>query len=265
MQIDAKRIRRAFERSSVSYDSASGLQRDIAHALLDCVEKAVSSPERVLDVGCGTGYFTRLIRQEFVPSRVFAWDVACDALRGTKEARTHRLQAAESENLAYKSEYFDLVCSNACYQWSWDLSKSMEEAYRVLKPGGSFCFSIFGANTFYELRDSIETACSNGIFIKPASGDFIGLEELKALFSPAGFCDIEVKGYEAQRLYPGLFEFLKTLKKTGVNLSVVSGIKSLGWRRVLNSIETVYRERFSDNGYIPATYEVFIAKAKKPQ
>jgi len=263
MQIDAKRIRWAFERSAGSYDSASGLQRDVAHALLDCIGKTVNSPKKVLDVGCGTGYFTRLIKQELAPSRIFACDVACGALGDVEEVYARRFQAAEAENLPFKSGYFDLVCSNACYQWSWDLSKSIQEAYRVLKPGGSFCFSIFGANTFHELRDSIEIACSNGISIRPASGDFIGLKELEAVLAPAGFCGIEVRSYEVQRLYTDLFQFLKTLKKTGVNLSVVSGIKSLGWRRILNSIETVYREKFSDNGYIPATYEVFIATAKK--
>ena len=58
---DAKQVRRAFSRSAASYDAAAQLQHAVEARLLESLDYLDDPalqrepPQRVLDLGCGTG------------------------------------------------------------------------------------------------------------------------------------------------------------------------------------------------------------------
>ena len=58
-------IRRNFARRAGSYDRHAGVQRLMALGLLARVQEALPQARRVLEIGCGTGYLTSLLRQDF--------------------------------------------------------------------------------------------------------------------------------------------------------------------------------------------------------
>ncbi|CBY15156.1 unnamed protein product [Oikopleura dioica] len=64
----------------------------------------------------------------------------------------------ESQALPYKDNSFDLVISNLNLHWVNDLDKSCREILRVLKPDGAFVGAIWGNDSLYELRQSIQLA-----------------------------------------------------------------------------------------------------------
>ena len=100
-----------------------------------------------VDVGCGTGQSTFLLRDHF--SRVVGLDVSetqiqqaklkCSEYKSTEPAVEFII--GDAHNLPFESSTVDLLtCAMA---WHWlDAEKFYNEAKRVLKPGG--CLAIYG-------------------------------------------------------------------------------------------------------------------------
>ena len=53
--VDTRQVRRNFARAAAGYDGSAVLQREVASRMLERLDYVKIEPERVLDVGCGTG------------------------------------------------------------------------------------------------------------------------------------------------------------------------------------------------------------------
>jgi malonyl-CoA O-methyltransferase len=54
-QLDQDQVRRHFGRAATSYEQHDVLQREVQAALLERLDFYTSAPQRVIDVGAGTG------------------------------------------------------------------------------------------------------------------------------------------------------------------------------------------------------------------
>lgn len=72
---DKRLVAVSFSRAAASYDSVAELQRDVGHELMNRLPVGLN-PQRWLDVGCGTGYFSRVLGQHFPHSEGLALDIA---------------------------------------------------------------------------------------------------------------------------------------------------------------------------------------------
>lgn len=96
-----------------------------------------------LDIGCGEGHNTRLLQQ--LGAHLQAIDISEVFIR---EARSFdgkpgiRYTVASAEDLPFEIESFDFATSFMCYMDLADPARAMQEAWRVLKPGGFLQFSI---------------------------------------------------------------------------------------------------------------------------
>jgi len=110
---------------------------------------------RILDVGCGTGEYTREIARR-TGATVVALDVAPLLLaraRATMPANV-RLVAGDIEALPFPSGAFDAVVGNAVLH-HLRLDRAIRELRRLLRPGGRFCFAepnILNPQVFLERR-----------------------------------------------------------------------------------------------------------------
>ena len=99
-----------------------------------------------LEIGCGGGYGTRLVFENFHPERVDAIDIDPVmirlALRKSPKRNTQRvfLFVADAHCLPYKSGCFDAVFNYGIVHHleKWELG--LKEVSRVLKEGGGFYF-----------------------------------------------------------------------------------------------------------------------------
>lgn len=99
--------------------------------------------EAVLDIGCGAGFDTLVAARLVGPGgRAVGLDVTAEMI---EKARANAallawpnvsFQMGEAEALPFPDNDFDVVISNGVFNLTLDKQKALQEAHRVLKPGG---------------------------------------------------------------------------------------------------------------------------------
>lgn len=130
---DKRQVAASFSRAAASYDSVAELQRDVGTQLMNRLP-ADFRPARWLDLGCGTGYFTRALAERF--GEGLALDIAEGMLNHARPlgGATHFI-AGDAERLPLQDSTCDLIFSSLAVQWCADFEAVLGEAFRVLKPG----------------------------------------------------------------------------------------------------------------------------------
>ena len=106
-----------------------------------------TTPQSVLELACGTGRVTRHLRKRLpLSARLIATDLSPDMLEVARE----RLQdpsidfrMADAMDLPFPANSFDVVVCQFGLMFLPDKQKGVNEAYRVLKPGGTFIFNTW--------------------------------------------------------------------------------------------------------------------------
>lgn len=99
---------------------------------------------RVLDVGCGRGGTCSYLVRYHAPADVVGVDLIqgqVEFCRSTHQAPNLRFQQADAQHLPFDDGSFDVVTnieSSHCYP---DRDAFYAEVRRVLRPGGSFCYT----------------------------------------------------------------------------------------------------------------------------
>jgi ubiquinone/menaquinone biosynthesis C-methylase UbiE len=100
-------------------------------------------PERVLDVGCGTGILSARIAREFEGTHVVGCDFSSGMLR--RAARSRRgpdWVRGNALQLPFGDATWDVVVSTEAFHWFPDQEAALAELFRVLKPGGKLLVSL---------------------------------------------------------------------------------------------------------------------------
>jgi SAM-dependent methyltransferase len=98
----------------------------------------------ILDVGCGIGTYVRKFG-EYSP-HVFGIDVELDRVLEGAQTLPHLL-VAQSENLPYSDESFDVIVLNEVIEHVTDDARTIAESVRLLRTGGRLV--IFAPNRLY--------------------------------------------------------------------------------------------------------------------
>lgn len=131
-------VERFFDSAATSWESrtgAGGYQHLEALAVaLDVID---ARPERVLDLGCGTGEGTLFLAREFPTAGVRGVDISAEMIRrasrrlGLDPSARVSYRVADAASLPWPAGSFDLVAQI-------NLPVFSSEVARVLRPGGNF-------------------------------------------------------------------------------------------------------------------------------
>jgi ubiquinone/menaquinone biosynthesis C-methylase UbiE len=130
------RMRRFFSDRAAGWDQRTGAGGvDHLAPLAAAVLEVSPSPERVLDVGCGTGAGTLFLAREFPQGRIRGVDISEEMINAAvakigldPEGRV-AFRVADAAALPYADESFDLVAQ-------LNMPPFFDELTRVLRPGG---------------------------------------------------------------------------------------------------------------------------------
>lgn len=101
---------------------------------------------RVLELACGTGQLTRIIREKYPDADIIATDLNPGMISVAKTiSSTEKIQwqTMDAQEIQFDDNSFDVVICQFGFMFFPDKQKAAAEGYRVLKPGGKFIFSTW--------------------------------------------------------------------------------------------------------------------------
>ncbi len=124
-----------FSKISADYEKYATIQKSASYVLLNLLK--IKNEEDVLDLGCGTGHITRVIRK-----MTKGIVVGIDPSQGMiKEAiaKSRGMEIVYEVKSAEEMDYyedFDVIFCNSTLQWFNDPEKALRNCYKALKKGG---------------------------------------------------------------------------------------------------------------------------------
>lgn len=254
---DKRRVAASFSRAATSYDAVASFQRTVGHALIERLP-AAANPSRWLDLGCGTGYFSRVLASRFPTGEGVALDIAEGMLRHASPLGGARhFVAGDAECLPFGNESQDLVFSSLALQWCEDFAAVLNEAKRVLRPGGVLAFSSLCSGTLQELRDSWQAVDGFAHVNRFRSADVY-----RRLCNASGL-QLERLNVEPQVLhFAELRQLTHELKAIGAHNLNPGRPGGLTGRARIRALIDAY-EQFRTPDGLPATYQVVYGVLRK--
>lgn len=252
------KIRRAFSDAALQYDVLTSLHKEIGRELL---EKTAQDDDcgAILDVGFGTGWLTRRLKNYFPDSSVVGLDFADGMIAAARDMEgDFRIVQADACRLPFRENSFGMIISNLAYQWMPDLPGALGGCYGILAKEGKLRLTMFGHDTFEELFTSLAKTQGNQeklVLARLAGGDQV-FDALKN----AGFRDIDVKKERIKVHFPDMLALVKWIKDIGANALVGDMFIGRDW---LNRANAYYNQAFADQWGVCATFEVIWVEATK--
>ena len=250
--MDKGMMRKRFVRAAGTYAKNAEIQRRVAEKMTGRIGQYVPAFffNRVLEVGCGTGVFTRMYRDRFHPKRLFLNDICPEMQTWVSDICKEDavFLSGDAENLNFPFG-LGLVVSCSAVQWFENPGRFFSRIRSHLVAGGYLAFSTFGEKNMQEIAD-----------LSDVSLPYIPLERLKTILQQHYV--VEHAWEEVNTLFfLSPFDVLKHLKETGV-----TGISSSRWTRTkLNDFYSNYEKKYSDGkGKVMLTYHplYFICKTR---
>ena len=253
--MDKNTIKRNFSRYAKYYDKYATVQNLSALELI--ARAGTEGFGKILDIGCGTGNYTRLLRDRFPSAGITGIDISKEMIAlARSKMRDKRLkfiiQDAETINL---NEKFDLITSNACFQWFENPEETLMRYKNLLRPGGTILFSLFGPLTLRELNASLKELFKKDISIN--AGNFMTRENLKKILKKH-LKRIVIEEEIVKERHDSVWALLNKIKYTGtrgagINAGNISGSG-------VKELEKIYRKKFTN---FTATYQIFYCRASR--
>jgi len=276
---DAKQVRRAFSRSAASYDAAAKLQHAVEARLLESLDYLDDPalkrepPQRVLDLGCGTGRASIAMQKRWPKAHVVSLDLALPMLQQARAAskrsrgawlsnpfaRVPHAVCADARALPLAESSVDVLFSNLCVQWVEDLDALFAGFRRVLKPHGLLLVSTFGPETLWELRDAFAHADD-----APHVSPFADIAGFGDALVRAGFHQPVLDREEETTHYPDLASLMRELRAIGATNALASRRHTLTGRARFATAAAAY-ETHRGPRRLPATWETITAMAWAPE
>lgn len=261
--IDKRQARRAFDRAADSYDQAAVLQREVADRILERLDFIKPVPQRLLDVGCGTGYTLAPLAKRYPGCEIWALDVSLNMLDQARRKPSlwqklrgrFRYVAGDAEQLPLADASVDMIFSSLAVQWCVDLDRTFAEMRRVLKPDGLLMFSTFGPDTLKELRHCFETVDAYSHINR-----FIDMHDIGDALLRNGFGDPVMDMEMLTLTYQDVLSIMRDLKQIGAHNVTQGRGRGLMGKQRMQAVSEAY-EQYRRDQRLPVSYEVLYGHA----
>ena len=151
-----KLVQKIFSDVSDNYDLMNDIMSFGAHRLWKKIFIDIVNPsnnERIIDVGSGSGDLVLEIQKKCLNARIDIVDLNKEMLqKGKKRINKGNVDfyLQNAENLSFENNVYDKYLISFCLRNITNIDKSFREAYRILKPGGTYyCLEFSKPNSFF--------------------------------------------------------------------------------------------------------------------
>lgn len=222
--------------------------------------------EHVLEVGCGTGFFSRFLAPDWLRSRMVSMDIRRDGLKELKRNRPDEaLLQASSYSMPFRTGSLDAVIGYSSFDSYLYLGNVLRETDRILRPGGRvILFQDLATDTYLMNK---ETATVEDRLKTPENYHVILVEEARQ----GGFEVLDGEGHfidvlavepisDIRKRVPDFETYKRELPMMGIWINGAGFMPpfrretrtalGLSRERVIEMMETL--ERFSAQSYVEA-------------
>ncbi len=197
--LDKKLIIKNFEKSLSTYDNYAIVQKKSAKKLIELIGQ--KKFENILEIGCYSGYLTRLINEKFSFSNYLALDIV-DCFEFIKKINPKIEFVKKDIDEFETNKKFDLIVANASLQWSNDFKAVINKLKSYLSDNGTIALCVFSNQNLYEIREIFNIGLN-----------YMPINEIEQLFSK----NAKIIEEKISLQFKTPLEVLKHLKYTGVN------------------------------------------------
>jgi malonyl-CoA O-methyltransferase len=241
-------IKRFFDKAADCYDESADIQRLIAEKLLELTDEV--RPNQALEIGTGSGLFTRLFLEKCCPAHFIGLDIAYSMAKTCCNMNGLFIQA-DGERLPIRQNSADVLVSSSVLQWFQKPEKSIPLALKTLKKGGRFYFSVFCEGTFAEMNVLHDLTGFGMVY------PLRRVEFYQELLSAVKDIEFTCEAHDYILRFNDVRTFLKKQQNTGAGFT---GRKTAAGKESYRRFCDMYESFFGDSTSIPVTYRIAYIK-----
>lgn len=248
--MNKKLIAERFAKAVGSYSREARVQQQIAMKMIGLLQQHLPAPppRRVVEFGCGTGIYSRLLLHRLQPEQLLLNDLCSEMGNSCRDLLNERVSfvPGDAEQLPFPPGT-ELITSCSTLQWFEQPEVFFCRCNRSLPAHGYFAFTTFGKENMKEIRQLTGSGLA-----------YRSRQELEALLAPLYHIV-----HSEEELIPLTFDapmqVLHHLKQTGV-----TGTTPQHWTRgKLQQFCHQYAHQFGCESGVPLTYHPIYIIAKK--
>jgi malonyl-CoA O-methyltransferase len=249
-----------FAAAAHTYHEESSIQRTAAEELVASIPSG--GFDRILEVGCGTGYLTELLTMSFPRALIDAVDIARPMIDLARERMGDRgcirWHAADARHFGPDREY-PLIVSSSALHWMTPIPETVNRLAGMLQPGGCFAAALMIRGTLGELHDARQCLFPE----KTASVCLPSAEGFLEAVASAGLRTEACRQQVLQKQYCSARSFLLSLNRQGVTGAAGGGGKLLNRTELRKLLAYYDREFAAPGGGVIATYRILYITARR--
>lgn len=253
-----QKVNQSFSKAAQHYHEYAEIQKKVVKGLIASVRpwKDTIPPGPILEVGCGTGFLSEKIIQEF-PGREFLITDASEEMLRFTEKRLNKsdkisFEVFDVDQLKSPEPKYALIVSNFTAQWFDNTATGLEKLTGMLEPGGLLLTTFPGNHSFTEWYE-----CCLELGLPFTANPLPDVEEVvvKLSLSP-----VQIDYYENDlyQEFSSSMDFFRHLKEVGANVSITG--KSLTAKQL--KLLTDFWDKKSDNQIKVKWHVVYVAVKK---
>lgn len=242
-------VEKNFSKSVKTYDKYAIVQKHMANELYNYLPQ--KPYKNILEIGSGTGLLTKYLMDIDNKESIDICDISKEML-----LKVEKDFGSDIDNYIYGdieeiklSKKYDLIISNATFQWFNNIDKTLEKLLNSLSEDGILIFSTFGKETYKELTSAFKK-----------EGEFNYSQNfLTSTFFTSYTHMVKEEMYVEE--YKNLLTFLKSIKGVGAT-SAIKEKKHLT-KGVLERVEEIYKRE--NDGRIKVTNHLIYVMINKKE